>query len=124
MAGLRPGKDPGNGAQVAQVVGVKTPAGARSEPDALDEVHRCSLAKVGNEPRSFVDELTIEGAATGSEFPGVLLPFRNLPRLDAPEVQEMRVQHSRDELFEVSLRNGRIGIFKRDDLALFCDPQP
>ena len=81
----------------------------------------CSLAKVRNEPRSFVDELTIEGAATGSEFLGVLFPFRNLIRLDAPEVQEMRVQHGSDELFEVPLRNGRIRIFERDDLALFSD---
>ena len=40
MAGLRPGKDPGNRAQVAEVVGAETTAGARSQPDAFDEVDR------------------------------------------------------------------------------------
>ena len=71
-----------------QVVGVETPAGARPEPDAFDEVDRCSLAKVRHEPRRFVDELTIEGAAAGGEFLGVLFPLRNLIRLDPPEVQQ------------------------------------
>src|SRR5207302_8390814 len=63
VARLRPGKDPGDRPQVAQVVRTETPAGPGAEPQAFNQVDRCSLIEVLGKVGSLISELAVESAA-------------------------------------------------------------
>src|SRR5207237_7405948 len=117
----RPGEGPGNGAQAAQVVRLEAPAGPRAEPQALDKIDRRGLVKVLGELRRFVDELSKETAAVGSQLLGVRFPASEQVPSHALRVQQVSVEHGGYELLQVPLGDGRVRILERDHLTLLGD---
>ena len=112
MPRLRPCKYPGNGPQIAKVVGRKSPTGSRPEAQELDQVDGRRLPEVPQEFRGFVHELAVIPPAARRHFLQIPFPLRHLTFGNASSVEKMPVQHSRYELLEIPFRDVNIRVFE------------